>query len=154
MTPIPEPAADLLAQLAAVLSPTHPKRAMLIVPSSGVYVRTRPEGTLITTDKTLADHFGHAADDVTMAAILGYPEHKADVVKNCGGEPLRAVAVQARDANGNVITEAFASPVGLEQTVNALQPHVPEGGMLMILSPLDAIARRFARCAQERVPHE
>lgn len=153
MTPIPEPPRDIRAQIDAVLDPSHPKRAIFMVPADAkflpyvydAHIVERPEGTLLTTDAELAALFAASADDRTMATILGYPEAKPDVVERCGGNPaLIARAVQARDAAGNVITETFTSPPGLKRAVEALREHAPPGGELVVLTPIAAIARRVA----------
>jgi hypothetical protein len=156
LSPFPEPAADIAAQIAAVLDPDHPKRAAFVPPgnevpplASDAIVVTRPEGALVTTDARLAAMFEAAVDDATMALILGYPEHKEDVLRNCGGQWSAVIAVQARDAKGNVITDAIASPAGAEQTVAALALHVPEGGELVVITPVEMINRRLALRALE-----
>lgn len=158
MTPFPEPAADVAAQIAAALDPEHPKRAAFVVPGNTVpswvygkapYIVERPGGTLITTDAELADVYAAGDDDVTMAGILGYPEHKADVFKNCEGVMSRARAVQAKDAKGNVITDAIASPLGLARTIVALAAHAPPGGELVVITPVEAVLRRFTLRAKE-----
>jgi hypothetical protein len=157
MTPTPEPVGDIKAQLAAVLDPAHPKRACFLVPEDmpqiphklNATVVARAEGVLVTQDQDCADAFSLAfaqADpfDRTMAEILGYPEAKPDVVAACDGQPFnRARAVQARDKDGNVITEACCSPGCLEETQDVLKHHVPEGGTLVVLTPLEALARRI-----------
>jgi hypothetical protein len=159
MMPVPEPAGDIEAQLMATLDPDHPKRACfcvpqdahLIPPTLDAYIVGRPEGTLVTLHKQLADAFQRSADDVTMAWLLSYPEDKATVVARCHGRPaIEARAVQARDADEHVITEAFASPVGFLMTCAAIERHVPEGGRLVILSPVAAITRRVAMRWVER----
>lgn len=161
MTPVPEPAGDIRAQLAAALNPGHPKRAAFLVPrdaeglnapefrAAGVSVTERPEGVLVTLDDMLAAAFAAAPEgdgfDVVMAQILGYPEDKATVVSRCGGRPTTvARAVQARDADGHVVQEAYASPLGLLETCAAVQQHIPPGGRLEILPPLLAMSRRVA----------
>lgn len=152
MTPVPEPAGDLRAQLAAVLDPSHPKAAMLVVPGNvvpavpgDVCVITRPQGTLITRDLALAhDFIWGKTSEADMAQLLGYPEHKDAVVMACGGDLSLARAVQARDAEGNVVTEAFASPAGFERTKTAIATHVPPGGSLVVLTPAAAILRRWS----------
>ena len=155
MFPVPEPAGDIHAQIAAVLDARHPKVACFVVPKNlpdlprlpaGLRVVTRREGTLVTTRAALAELFeGSAEDDFTMARILGYPEPKDVVVSRCRGLPaVNARAVQARDQHGRVITEAFASPFGFLAAVEAMREHVPAGGELAVLSPILAISRRVA----------
>jgi hypothetical protein len=157
MTPFPEPVADVAAQISAALDPEHPKRAAFVVPGNTVpswvygkaHIVERPSGTLITADAELAEMYEAGVDDITMAAILGYPEHKADVFKNCGGVMSLATAVQAKDAKGNVITDAIASPLGLTQTIIALATHVPTGGELVVVTPVEAVLRRLTLRAKE-----
>lgn len=155
--PIPEPAGDIRAQLAAVMDDQHPKRACFLVPQNacqiplvpGAYVEARPEGTLVTRDGALADQFWDApsetdAFDRVMAEILGYPEHKALVAARCDGDPARnAFAVQARDAEGYVVTEAYASAQGLVETFDAMKAHAPPGGGVWIMTPIESISRRI-----------
>ena len=163
MVPVPESAGDIRAQLAAVMDPHHPKRACLVMPEDhgqipyvlNAHYATRPEGTLVTTFAPAALMFEAAeageAFDRTMAVLLGIPEDKHSVAQRCDGRPeLYSRSVQARDAEGNVISEAFASPQGLHATVVALEGHVPPDGALVIMKPVDAISRRIAtRCAGE-----
>jgi hypothetical protein len=157
MTPTPEPAGDIKAQLSAVLNPAHPKRACFLVPEDmtqiphglSAIVVARAEGVLVTQDRWRADAFSSAFNqtdsfDRTMAALLGYPEAKPDVVVACDRRPFTlARAVQARDKDGHVVTEACCSPGRLEETQEALKPHVPEGGKLVVVTPLEALARRI-----------
>lgn len=153
MTPVPEPPRDIEAQLRATIDVDHPKRACFCVPadqhlipsSIDAHVVQRAEGTLVTLHRRLAEAFQRSADDTTMAWLLGYPESKPVVVERCGGQHVtRARAVQARDADGAVITEAYASPFGFLETCMAMQSHVPEGGQLAILLPFESISRRVA----------
>lgn len=159
MMPVPEPAGDIEAQLLAALDPDHPKRACFCVPqdahivprSLDAYIIDRPEGTLVTLHKQLAEAFERSADDVTMAWLLGYPEDKMTVVERCHGRPaIEARAVQARDESEHVVTEAFCSPLGFLMTVAAIERHVPEGGRLVVLDPVLAITRRVAMRWVER----
>lgn len=154
---VPEPRGDILAQLLAVMNPSHPKRAAFLVPEDAVeiphglqaYVVARSEGVLVTSEPELAAAFEEAPRDTdgfdrAMADILGYPEAKPDVVAACQGRPAaRARAVQARDADGWVITETFASPQWLELAQRTMQRHVPPGGELVIMTPIEAIGRRI-----------
>jgi hypothetical protein len=155
--PTAEPPGDIQAQIAAVIDADRPKRAAFLVHADRAQIPyciraeiiERDEGTLITTFEPAADLFkqaGTAADefDTAMAIILGIPEQKPLMVQNCRGRPeLYARAVQARDGDGNVVQEAFASPAGLHETVIALEAHVPAGGILVIMPPVAAIQRRI-----------
>jgi hypothetical protein len=153
MPVVSEPAGDIAAQLRATLDPGHPKRACFCVPADAhviprtlaAYIVDRPEGTLVTLQKQLADAFEHSADDVTLAWILGYPEPKPTVFLRCCSRPeIRARVVQARDADNHVVSEAIASPVGFWETVEVIERHVPRNGCLVIVSPRMAIMRRVA----------
>jgi len=158
---VAEPEGDIRAQLRAMLDPDHPKRAVFVVPEDreralmtrdpavGLIIESRPEGTLFTKSDQLATAFLCApADDVgfdrVMAKILGLPQTKREVFLACEGQPMaRARIVQACDADGWVVTEAAAGPVHLQTTSEALQKHVPPGGSLHVMTPIEAIGRRL-----------
>lgn len=151
---VPEPAGDIRAQIAAVLDPSHPKRAAFLVPEDavnlqweclpeGVYAASREEGVLITTLYPMAEAFEACPSeqfDRVMAVILGYPEAKPDIEMWCQGNPARARVVQARDPMGHVIQEAIASGPRLLDTAEAFKPY----GELVILQPAAALQRRIA----------
>jgi len=156
MIPTPEPARDVKAQLAAVKDPGHPKRACFLVPENigdgiadGVWMKARPEGLLLTRETDLLVMFADAPSDQdgfdrVMAEILGYPEAKPDVITACEDKPFaRAKAVQARDKDGSVITEACCSAGWLEVTQDTLRLHVTQGGTLVVLTPLEVLGRRI-----------
>ena len=148
MTPIPEPTADVRAQIAAMLDPRHPKKAALVVPGNEVpavedVIRVeRSSGTLLTRDPVRAAAFADGHEhDATMAWILGYPEPKDAALAACPEAWLRVV--QACDWQGNVITEALCSPGWLDRTGVALRRH----GDVRLLTVPEALGRRFAlRC--------
>lgn len=153
----PEPPGDIRAQLAAVLDPAHPKLACYLVPEDakglaipeegipGLIVVRRAEGVLVTVEDWRAELFRQAADEPTMALILGYPEDKDQVAERSPRPAgLHARVVQARTRSGHVVTEACCSGIGLLPTVAELQRHVPPGGDLVITSPVAAVARRVA----------
>lgn len=155
---IPEPAGDIRAQLTALMTSAHPKRACFIVPDNYLPSRrvealleVREEGQLYTEDEAIALAFRHApkapeaAFDRAMAQILGYPEAKPDVLLACQGRLFTlARVVQARDAQDWVVHEAMTSPAMLGYTTEELQKHVPSGGRLAVLTPADVIRRRLA----------
>jgi len=155
---VAEPAGDIRAQLRAMLDPDHPKRAVFVVPEDreralspavGLIIESRPEGTLFTKSDRLATAFLCApADEVgfdrVMAKILGLPQTKREVFLACEGQPMaRARIVQACDADGWVVTEAAAGPGQLATTSEALHEHVPPGGSLHVMTPIEAIGRRL-----------
>jgi hypothetical protein len=154
----PEPEGDIRAQLRAMLDPDHPKRAVFVVPQDRervarpgpkVFAETRPEGTLFTRSDQLATSFlcapsDEAGFDRMMAKILGLPQDKQSVFRACDGRPMaRAKIVQATDADGWVVTEAAAGPDQLKETSEALQKHVPPGGSLRVMTPIEALGRRM-----------
>ena len=122
--------------------------ANLSIPPEGIpglHIATRDEGVLVTTDLDLAVMFDHEYSEPVMAQILGYPEDKLLTGERCP-HPIshRARAVQARDAEGHVITEAFCSPAAFFETYAAVARHVPSDGDLIVMLPVAAIARRVA----------
>jgi hypothetical protein len=146
----PEPEGDVDAQLKALHDPSHPKVAVFLASGNEIGDRSlgpavqmvrRREGILLTTDPKRAAHFKTRSmvTDDDLALLLGYPESKADVFGRGGG-----LVVQARDAEGHVITEAYASLQRLADTVAALNGHVPFAGRLLVLAPAEALARRVA----------
>lgn len=157
MTPIPEPVFDLSAQIAAMLDPSNPKRAVYFSPGNGDAIPSpinpdmiwaRPgEGTLLTSDPECARQFhAHGPQDALMAWILGYPQDKGNVVAECQGAPvhLTARSVQARNAAGAVVSEAFVSPMMLDEAQRQMERFVPPGGSLVVLMPVEAIQRRIS----------
>jgi hypothetical protein len=158
---VAEPEGDIRAQLRAMLDPDHPKRAVFVVPEDreralmtrgpvvGLMIESRPEGTLLTKGDQLATAFLCApADEVgfdrVMAKILGLPQTKQEVFLACEGRPMaRARIVQACDADGWVVTEAAAGPGQLATTSEALQKHVPPGGGIRVMTPIEALGRRL-----------
>ena len=154
---VPEPEGDIRAQCKAMLDPDHPKRAVFLVPADRdraptmlrVLVEHRPEGTIFTKSDQLATAFLCAPSDESgfdrvMAKILGLPQDKRSVCLACEGRPMaRARIVQACDADGWVVTEAAAGPEQLQKTSEALQKHVPPGGSLRVMTPIEALGRRI-----------
>lgn len=145
---IPEPERDIDAQLRALQDRQHPKVAVFLARGNrlgnrriapAVRVLARAEGTLLTTDRKRAKFFATRPmiTDDDLAFLLGYPEAKADVIASGDG-----IVVQAQDANGCVITEAFASSKRVSETIRALESHVPFCGRLKVLTLADALARR------------
>ncbi|MDE2105396.1 MAG: hypothetical protein KGL39_49675, partial [Patescibacteria group bacterium] len=147
----PEPASDIRAPIAAMADPDHPKDSVFVaagnegaIPENlppGVRKVSRTEGTLLTTDSAKADEYKAAGEitDIQLARLLGYPEPKAAALAS--GTP---VAVQAKDAEGNVIQEMVSSPQGLPAAVAAARQQTPEGGQVAVVSPIEAQARRAA----------
>jgi hypothetical protein len=145
---LPEPAADLAAQLAAVADPASAKRAMFLAQGSplpaslppGVTAATRPEGTLLTSDPERAREFQRSAalTDDGMARLLGYPESKRAAIA-ADGAP---VAVQATAPGGGVVHAGLASQAGIPAAVRAARAAAP-GGRVTIQTPQAAVLRRL-----------
>lgn len=154
---VPEPEGDIRAQFRALLDRDHPKEAVFVVPedrghvpqTSGLLVEHRREGSLYTRREGLAVMFCCAPSDEmgfdrAMARILGLPQDKRAVFLACEGRPMaRARIVQACDADGWVVTEAAAGPDRLAPTMVELKKHVPEGGALKVMTPIEALGRRM-----------
>ena len=142
----PEPRSDLIAQLAALADPAHPKRVMwvaaggvrLAVPS-GLYGLERPEGTLIALDPWAPRWLAADPSEATLAILLGYPEDKDRALR----EPHQVV--QALDPAGAVITESLCRCRALTAAIAALQPH----GRIRLTTPDAVIARRCRLSLEE-----
>lgn len=129
----PEPVTYIGAQIDALKDPDNPKDAVFIAKGTPVpdlkgvkdaETVKRPEGTLVTTNKTKADVFkdAHALSDDLMATILDYPQTKSEAIAS--GHP---VVVQGKDDAGNVVAETLASPDGVPkaaQVIGSQAPHV------------------------------
>lgn len=138
-----EPTCDIAAQITALCDMRHPKNAVFLgageptpkVPDY-VFVLTRDEGVLLTTDSQKGRLFvsREILTDADMALLLGYPETKADCIAN-GNYSV----VQARDKDGNVIIEALATGRRLGETLDAFARY----GHVIVTDPLKAQKRRM-----------
>lgn len=148
---VPELERDIDAQLRALADPDHPKRAVFLARGNSLgnrelpkwlFVHRRPEGTLVTDCAALADTFRELefVTDEDLAALLGYPECKADILLGDEG-----CIVQALDAEGCVIFEAACSRRKIDATIAAADAQVPAGGRRVVTTPAEAIARRVPR---------
>jgi hypothetical protein len=158
--PCAEPRRDILAQFQAVADPGHPKRAMFVAPVNkvdlppiqplGLYMGDTVRGTLVTDDAARCWAFGwRPYSEALMAALLDYPENKAEVCTAVGAWRFlyRARIVQAREPQGNVIIEALTSSVRLADTKRVFAGH----GRVVVMNPVLAIARRVARRLLEKL---
>ena len=159
-SPVPatteESSGDIAAQIKAMLDPNHPKDAVFVakgsdsaIPDSlpdNVMVQPRPEGTLLTTNRKKLEAF-QAPDltDQALAKILDYPQTKDDAIAS--GNPL---AVQAFDADGNMVQGPLSSPDALPQTIASTVAQTPPGGNVIVSSPQDALAARANRVSEEQ----
>lgn len=146
---IPELECDIDAQIRALIDPEHPKMCVFLAPGnsigarklpSWIFVEKRPEGILLTDSASVAATFRTIEwiTDELLAALLGYPETKADVLDAGEGR-----VVQALDKDGCVVFEAATSRFHLDETKAAAQSQVPQGGSVHVTTAEAAIARRF-----------
>jgi hypothetical protein len=150
---LPEPAQDIRAQLQAVAAGNKP--AMFVaagnqsaVPEnlpSSLHRADRQEGTLITGDRDQAQRFmaGGLTDD-HLASYLGYPQPKSEALASPG-----ASLVQARDRQGNVVSEAVTSRDRVPDAMRMLASHAPDGDV-METHPVAMVRRRLASALMER----
>jgi hypothetical protein len=145
---LPEPVADVAAQIAAVADPRSAKTSAFMakgtkLPRSlpaGLVKATRPEGTLVTNSPAQAKQFkARTLTDGHLAKQLGYPESKRHALAASGAQ--RAVLVQGRTPSGAVAHESVASPAGVRAAAKAAAKAVP-GGHVVVTSPLAALFRR------------
>jgi hypothetical protein len=139
----PEPRCDVDAQIRAMMSPWHPKRAVWLARGTAVPVLSGvervddPAGVLLTIDATTAQRFRDAPSDDQLAEILGYVEPKSAVT-----EPF--VVVQAREGDC-VVTEMAVSVGRISDAADVAAKH----GQIVILSLPDALLRRYELCRAE-----
>lgn len=153
---VPEPAADVHAQITALADPKNPKDAVFLAAGTplppnlssidGLHVASRPEGTLLTTNPAKADAYrtAQAVSDPLMAHLLGYPETKPEAIAS--GNP---VVVQGTDPAGAVVAETLASPQGVPAAEAAVQAQTPPGGTVAVRPPEDVTAERAQETAAE-----
>lgn len=146
---VPELECDIDAQIQALLDPDHPKNCVFLARGNSlgdrklpgwIFIEQRREGTLITDSAAMSAMF-RTVDDVTddlLAAMLGYPEAKADVMATG-----HALVAQALDQVGNVVWEAGCSPAGLDAAMEAAKQQAPFGGCAHMTTVEHALARRL-----------
>lgn len=147
---VPELERDIDAQLHLLMDQDHPKNAVFLARGNsigdrrfppGIFVERRAEGTLITDSAAIAATY-RLSDFVTddlLAAILCYPEPKADAMES--GD---ALVVQTIDKAGCVIFEAASSQAYVQATLNEAERQCPCGGHTAVVSPQAALSRRIA----------
>lgn len=147
---IPELEKDIDAQLVCLCDPEHPKTAVFLARGNslgdrklppGIFVESRAEGTLVTDSANLAAMYrleDHITDEL-LAAMLCYPQAKADVMEY--GEGL---VVQAVDKAGCVIFECAVSQDFIQAALGEAERQLPPGGHTAVVSPQAALARRIS----------
>ena len=143
-----EPLCDLKAQIAALIDPRHPKRAVWIageapkLPTAGLPPRLYLDtGTLIAS----AHDCGRLEDDPceeVLADLLDYVVAKS-VVIHLPTEML--CVVQARDANANVVLEMVVD----ETRVGEATRRCALFGAPTVMTIADCLTRRLMLIAEE-----
>jgi hypothetical protein len=152
---VPEPAADIHAQIAALADPKNPKDAVFLAAGTplprlpvidGLHIASRPEGIFLATDAAKADQFRSAptVTDPLMARLLGYPETKGEAVAS--GNP---VVVQGTDAAGAVVAETLASPQAVPAAEATVKAETPPGGAVAVRPPEAVAGERTEETAAE-----
>lgn len=135
----PEPLCDVVAQLAALRDPAHPKGAVWLakgtpVPETdGLTVVHHGAGTLITDDIDKAWRFLKNPSNETLADLLDYPMAKADLA-----EPV--IVLQALAPDGAVVYEAGVAPGLFRRAVDVARRY----GAVRAVSLEMALSRRVA----------
>ncbi len=145
----PEPASDLAAQIAAIGDPSSTKDTVFVssgnlaelskIPvDKGLTQILTPEGMIITSnpEKAEAARQGPLTTE-KIGQLLDLPDTKANAVAS--GAP---VAVQAKDAEGNVVVEAATAPENVAATSSALEEQAPAGGEVVTTTPEKVIKDR------------
>jgi hypothetical protein len=150
LTTTPEPQSDVQAQIAAMLDPANPKDSVFVADGTalppvpeGVTSIKKKGGTLLTTNAEKAKKFRRSkVTDELVAEMLAIPQPKSEVA----GTPE---AVQAKDAQGNVVAEAVTDGTGGNEAAVAAQ--TPPGGSVGFVAPEAALAQRAEKVAAEPV---
>lgn len=149
----PEPAADVQAQVDAMVDPASGRDAVFVAegapapaaPKGVQQVYRKGVGTLLTTNKAKAAEFrSKKLTDAKMAQILGYSEDKADVLRT-GEEP---VVVQAKTPKGAVAAEQVATRRGVPAAKKAVAKQASKGAKVIETSVAAAQARRAEQATQ------
>jgi hypothetical protein len=156
-----EPAADINAQLNAMVNPTSEKKAVWVAgtePQYSARVNTATpvevngksafaafvpgRGTIISTDKKLVDEVvAGQATDAVVGAALGYSS-----TKSYGNATLVARAV---DADGNIVSEELTTQENSAAALEAAKKLQPEGGYSILMDAQQALEERARKVNQE-----
>lgn len=148
---LPELESDIDAQIRCLIDPEHVKQCVFLARGNslggrklpgGIFVETRPEGTLLTDSAAIAAAYRNLEwiTDTMIAEILGYPESKSDLMMRDD-----VTVIQALDAQKAVIFEAAASIRRMNETIAVAAAQMPFGGQVIAISPDAALARRLNR---------
>lgn len=142
----PEPLCDVIAQLAALRDPAHPKGAVWLARGTPVpdvvyelITVIHDAGVLVTCDMKKALRFFDDPSNETLAQLLDYPEAKADLI-----EPIVVVQAFSQD-DGAVIYETGVSLAKVPQAVDIARQY----GIVRAISLEMALCRRMALCRME-----
>lgn len=164
----PESAADINAQLSAMVNPTSKKQAVWIAGDEAKY-NSRPNkateitvdgqlafsafipgrGTIVSTSRKIVDEVvASKASDEAIGIALGYSNVKSQSFR--GGGPL--LVARALDADGNVVSEELASEGTIDAAMEAARGLMPEGGSVQRLDAEQALEERARRFNKEQGP--
>lgn len=154
----PEPRSDIQAQIDAMADPKNSKDAVFVAAGNegaapaqlpkGTLSSRRPEGMFFTTNPRKLKAFNEGPlTDEKLAGLLGYPETKADAIASG-----QTVVVEAKNPDGDVVASTLASPAGIDAAKVALEPQVPEGGKVEVISAVEAQTERGEKAAAEVAP--
>jgi hypothetical protein len=164
----PEAAADINAQLSAMVNPTSKKQAVWVSGDEAQY-SARPNksteitvdgqlafaafipgrGTIVSTSRKIVDEVvASGASDEAVGAALGYSNVKPQSFGS--GESL--LVARALDADGNVVSEELASEDTIDAAMEAARGLMPEGGSVQRVDAEQALEERAKRFNGERGP--
>lgn len=153
---MPEPAADIAAQVKSVASGEKPAvwvpaNALDTIPAKlpkGVFRVDRPEGTILTKSAKIRAwaKSAKAISEADLADKLGYTQTKSDVVAS--GEPPVTVRVTR---GKNVVHEEVSTPSQADATRAKLQKQF-RGSKVTIGAPETSLADRAQRAPEEPQP--
>lgn len=164
----PEAAADINAQLSAMVDPTSKKQAVWVSGEEAQY-SARPNksteitvegqlafaafvpgrGTIISTSRKIVDEVvASGASDAAIGAALGY----SNVKPQSFGAGQSQLVARALDADGNVVSEELASEDTIDAAMEAARGLMPEGGSVQRVDAEQALEERAKRFNRERGP--
>lgn len=164
----PEAAADINAQLSAMVNPTSKKQAVWVSGDEAQY-NARPNksteitvdgqlafaafvpgrGTIVSTSRKIVDEVvASGASDAAIGTALGYSTVKPEIFGT--GESMQVA--RALDADGNVVSEELASEGTIDAAMEAARGLMPEGGSVQRVDAEQALEERAKRFNGEQGP--
>ena len=164
----PEAAADINAQLSAMVNPTSKKQAVWVSGDEAQY-NARPNksteitvngqlafaafvpgrGTIVCTSRKIVDEVvASGASDEAVGTALGYSTSKPEIF----GTGQSLLVARALDADGNVVSEELASEGTIDAAMEAARGLMPEGGSVQRVDAEQALEERAKRFNSEQGP--